>query len=159
MLNIKGIAFLLGVLLLGGSGLMAKEVQAYSYGPACQWVRLIGTIEGYEDWDKTKPLLLTVTYQGPDQRAPATLLTGYPLYQRHFSFVLSGFNDQIEGVKFISPFLGFDEPVTFRYFVSSPNGVRLSELKTIEYRPERIKQGGEVRCHSKLALPALQLKR
>jgi hypothetical protein len=90
---------------------------------------------------------------------PATLLTAYPIFKRDFAFVLSGFDEAIEGVIFMDPFIGFDEPVVFQYFATSSNGRWVSALNTVTYQPERIKKDKQVLCQSKIEVPPLALQR
>ncbi|MCE9625726.1 MAG: hypothetical protein K8R69_09820 [Deltaproteobacteria bacterium] len=127
------------------------------YGPACQWVRLIGEVERPESLAGDSPLLLTVTYRLPDQKTPITLLTNYPIEKSRFLFILSGFRSNIQGALFVPPKFFFSEKVEFQYFVTSGNHKLATPLKQSVYRPERIKRDGKVFCQTAIHLEKLSL--
>src|SRR5262249_15926081 len=89
------------------------------YGPACQWIRLFGELERPPGIPAGQPLLLTVSYRLPDQKASAPLLVNYPLSQSKFVFVLSGFSEQIQDVVFVPQEFFFAERIEFQYFATT----------------------------------------
>jgi len=128
------------------------------YGPACQWMRLRGSIERPTNFPESQSLLLTVTYRLPEQKNPTTLLTNAPIQKDHFLFVLSGFEQDIAGVIFVPPLFFFSDRIEFRYFVSSTDHRWASEWKDIVYHPERVKKNGQVLCQTALDLEPLRLQ-
>lgn len=129
------------------------------YGPACQWLRLSGAIERPAGMEAGAPVLLTVTYRLPGQAAPATLLTNYPVEGSRFFFVLSGFEENIQGAIFVPPMFFFSDKIEFQYFATLPGGKGRSGYHRSVYRPERIKQDGKVLCQTALQLETLKVGR
>ncbi len=149
------------VILLG----LSEEGWSYTYGPACQWIRLLGKVHVPADARIARPIQLTVTYQLPDQKYPAQLLTNYPLTGDNFRFVLSGFSEELEGVRFVAPGFEFSKEIVFRYFAKSADGRRRSTWQEKVFKPPLIPRISvpanskqDYRCHSALDLGPLVLK-
>jgi len=138
--------------LSGASGFPSDD-----YGPACQWVRLIGEAERPKSLGTDSPLLLTVTYRLPEQKTPTTLLTNYPIGKSVFLFMLSGFRTDIQGAIFVPPKFFFSEKIEFQYFVTSGDHRFASPLRQSIYRPERVKKDGKVFCQTAIHLEKLSL--
>ena len=137
----------------------------YSYGPACQWIHLEGRVLKPEGRKIQGPLELTVTYQLPDMAGPATLLTNYPLTGLDFKFFLAGFNEEIEGVLFISPMFFFAKEIVFRYWAKSADGAWQSPLAQSTFYPPRVPildipkfKKSEWLCHTGIPLDPLELR-
>lgn len=141
-----------------GPSAEARSFPWDDYGPACQWLRLSGRLERPTALPAGEPWLLTVTYRLPEQKVPATLLTNVPIAKDHFFFVLSGFDQRIQGVVFVPPMFFFSERIEFQYFATSADRRWRSDLRTSVYRPERIKKDGQILCQTALDLGALTLK-
>lgn len=148
--------FALGLMLVA-SGAEARIFPWDDYGPACQWIRLSGEIERPSDFPKNQQVLLTVTYRLPDQAAPATLLTNYPITKSHFYFILAGFEEEIQGALFVPPMFFFSDKVEFQYFATLPSGKGRSEYHRSVYHPQRIKQDGKVLCQTSIQLETLKV--
>jgi Rieske Fe-S protein len=136
----------------------AVAAQAYSYGPACQWIRLYGAVEVPGGFESKGPIQLTISYQLPDQKKPVRLLTNVPLKQARFLFVLSGFETEIEGVVFVSPGFYFSKEIVFRYFARSSDGRWRSGVHESRFDPRRRQVDGEVLCEAAIALDTLVLR-
>jgi len=141
------------------------RAEAYSYGPACQWIRLHGEIELPKRNEVQFPLELTVTYQFPGMKNPATLLTNYPLNKPQFNFYLAGFKEKIRGVYFVPPMFFFAKEIVFRYYAKSGDGRWKSDFHKSEYIPQNIppisvpaNQGRSYNCRTAINLDPLVLK-
>lgn len=148
------------VLTLSGG----KAVEAYSYGPACQWIHLSGEIQAPPQ--ALRPIKLTLTYRLPDMGEPATLLTNWPLEQDRFVFYLSGFFEELEGVHFVSPMFFFAKEIVFNFYAKSADGKWRSDFMQSTWHPPRVpildipkNEGKDYRCHSGIDLGQLALKR
>jgi hypothetical protein len=155
------------ILLLFLSGILglSKNSLAYSYGPACQWIHLVGKVVVPADQDIARPIELTVTYQGGEMKHPATLLTNFPLTRKDFKFFLAGFDEQIAGVFFASPMFNFAREILFRYYAKSADGKWHSDFFESRYVPELISttdipkhREKQFLCHTRVDLDPLVLK-
>jgi hypothetical protein len=139
---------------------------AESYGPACQWIHLVGKVQVPESVEVARPIELTVTYQLPEMKHPATLLTNFPLPQDEFKFFLSGFDENIAGTLFVRPMFFFAKEILFRYYAKSADGRWRSDFFQNKYVPALIptvdlpkNRDKDYRCNSKIELGSLVLKR
>lgn len=158
---------LLMIFLAGwGFGLcFPPPVWGYSYGPACQWIHLIGKIQAPQGREGIWPVKLTVTYQLPSMAHPATLLTNYPLEGESFRFFLAGLDEKIDGAILISPMFFFAKEIVFRYYARSSDGSLATPWHRSVFRPPNIPQvdlpknkGKTYRCDTGIRLDALELR-
>lgn len=139
---------------------------AYSYGPACQWIRLVGKVFPPPGEKIQGPIGLTVTYQIAGMKRPATLLTNYPLPEDEFKFFLAGFDEEIEGVLFIRPMFFFAKEIVFRYYAKSADGKWRSGFHQSRYLPAGVprlhlpqNRDKDYRCNTRIDLDPLVLSR
>ena len=137
----------------------------YSYGPACQWIHLVGTVVVPADQDIARPIGLTVTYQGEEMKRPATLVTNFPLPKDSFKIFLAGIDEKIAGVFLIKPMLMFSKEILFRYFAKSADGRWRSDFFESRYVPALIptvdlpkNRDQSFRCNTEVILDPLLLK-
>jgi hypothetical protein len=152
--------FLVFAMVLGLRG----EAFGYTYGPACQWINLVGKVQVPEGGAVVRPIELTVTYQLPDMKYPATLLTNFPLAKDGFKFFLAGFDQEIAGALFVRPMFFFAKEILFRYHARSADGKWRSEFSQSKYLPAWIptvdvpKHRDKIyRCSTKIVLEPLVL--
>lgn len=144
---------------------LSEKVFAYSYGPACQWIHLVGKVVVPEGEEIARPLGLTVTYQGRGMKHPATLLTNFPLPKEEFKIFLAGFAEKIAGIFFAPPEFSSKKEILFRYYAKSADGKWRSDFFQSRYVPALIpvldlpkNRDQDYRCNSKIALDPLVLK-
>ncbi|HCU24807.1 MAG TPA: hypothetical protein DF383_07305 [Deltaproteobacteria bacterium] len=128
------------------------------YGPACQWIRLKGEWERPPEMPAEEPFLLTVTYLLPGQKAPATLVTNYPIWRTRFLLVMASFAERIDGVIFVPREFFFASEIKFQYYGSSLDRHWKSEWKESLYQPRWDKQGDKVLCHTEIQLDSIKLE-
>lgn len=150
----KSFYLLLGALYF----LTGAKVEAYSYGPTCQWFRLVGSIENPTELADPWPLYLTVQYRSGDEESLKLLLTNYPLKKEDFVFVLAGFEEEMNEVIFLPIRLSFENEIEFIYWVESKDGHWRSETQSSFYKPLKIKKGEEHLCQTRIELKGLSLK-
>jgi hypothetical protein len=157
-----GVFFLLVFCL---SFVFQEKGWGYSYGPACQWIRLVGKVLRPQGEEIRGPVGLTVTYQIPGMKHPANLLTQYPLAQEEFKFYLSGFDEEIAGVLFVRPMFIFSKEILFRYYAKSADGKWRSDYHQSRYVPASIptldlprNRDKDYRCNTRIELDPLVLK-
>lgn len=159
---IKGILLLLALLSGTGCGVDA----GYSYGPACQWIRLRGEIQGPSGKNIPPPYQLSVYYQLPNQKNPAVLFHSHPLTKNSFVFVLSGFKEKIEGVHFVSPGFLFAKEIKFTYFAQTADGSWSSKTRETIFHPPHVPRisipknaGKNYLCNTGIQLDPLVLQK
>ena len=156
------VTFMLALVLFLGA---QQFLYAYSYGPACQWIRLRGEVKFPEGRAVKKPIQLTVTYQLPNMKNQATLLTGYPLQRDQFKFFLAGFNEKLGNAILVSPMFFFAKKIVFRYYAQSADGKWQSAWSQSTFMPPHVpildipkNKNKEFLCHSEIHLDPLDLK-
>lgn len=144
---------------------LSEKGWAYSYGPACQWVHLVGEVVLPQDKRIARPIGLTVTYQSAEMKHPATLLTNFPLPGEEFKIFLAGFDEEIAGAFFVSPMFNFTREILFRYYAKSADGKWRSDFFQSRYVPASIppldlpkNHEQAYRCNTKIDLDPLVLK-
>lgn len=156
MLNLMGLKKLILIL---ACLLVSGQVWAYSYGPACQWIRLRGQVETEAGFSPKGPILINVSYQLEGQSVPGVLLASYPVPSREFFFVLAPFQEIIERAVFLPFNVSFDQKIDFTYFATAANGRHRSPVYTTTYRPERLVEKNLSRCQTDLRFETMVLKR
>jgi hypothetical protein len=147
------------LLLLLGTAASAQALPPFSqYGPACQWIRLIGQIERPAGLDPDDAVFLTVTYQLPQHKIPHTLMTNQPLSADHFAFVLAGFDEEIADVHFVAPGFWFAREIIFNYYAATADRKWKSDWQRSVYQPVREKKDGQILCKTAIELQALKLE-
>lgn len=166
MLGVFSLGFWAGIVFFPG-----LPVQAYSYGPACQWIHLEGQVISPTDTEATDlkigpPYFLSVTYQLPGMRNPSTLLTNYRLDRPDFVFFFAGFHEKIKDVHLVPPMFFFAKEIVFRYFVRSVGGQWRSPTYKTTWTPTPVPivdtpatRAKTYRCHTKVELEPIELRR
>lgn len=164
--GLRARGFLAGLILFFWIGLVSAYAQAYSYGPACQWLRLRGQVVLPSQDSVKKPLLFSATYQLPGMDHPATLLTNYPLGEPNFYFILAGYREKIGRAIFVPPMFFFAKEIVFRFYAKSADGKWASEFGQKVYEPQNIpimdipaNRDKEYQCQTDLQLGKLVLSR
>ncbi|HKY62081.1 MAG TPA: hypothetical protein VJR29_01550 [bacterium] len=159
MKGTRHLGFLL--LLLVGSAVPAtsRALPPFAeYGPACQWVRLIGEIERPHSMDPAETVFLTVTYRLAGQKSSRILMTNQPVSKDRFLFVLSGFDEKIDGVFFVEPGFFFAKKIEFRYYAATADRKWRSRWQKSLYLPELDKQDGNTYCRTGVGLQPLAME-
>ena len=125
------------------------RAEEYNYGPACQWMRLRGSVPEIGDG---RTVYLTVYYHIEGHERSGSLFIKRPLTGKNFNFVLAGFGDEIPGATFVPPFIFFAKEVEFSYLAASSDGTWSTGWQTAKYAPYPAKRGKEVLCHTDIEL-------
>ncbi len=146
--------------------LFPVNLLAYSYGPACQWIHLVGGVERPPELEGEGPILLSVTYQFDEMKQPATLLTNYPLAKDQFRFFFAGFTENLPNTLLVPPMFFFAKEITFQYYAKTRDGKWRSPFQKSVFRPPQIPKvdipahrNQEYRCHTGIQLKPIALQR